>query len=479
MFNWFKKKEIPQEEEKSSSFFGAFDERTKGKTRTEMYEGSMTRAVLTKPKITGLAQDQTNNINTQFSGGGISNINPYAFDWYASHSFIGFQACSVISQHWMVAKACTVPAKDAIRKGWSVARFDGDEIEPEIADKIKELDKFKYDIKNKLVNQSHFTKVFGIRIALFKVKSTDKDYYTKPFNIDGVTKGMYEGIVQIDPYWCTPFLTATNSTDPTDMLFYEPTFWTIFGTKIHSSHLVITRGEEVADILKPSYQYAGLSLPQKIYERVYGAERTANEAPQLAESKRLNWFKMESIVEVMSDLGKFQTKMQQHQDMRDNYGYKFMGKDDEIGQLETNLTGLDEVIMSQYQIVCSIANIPQYKLMGTSLKGFSGGETEEASYHEELENIQDFTMTPLLDKHYQLLIKSELSDDFNSEVVWDRSDSMTTKEVAEVNFMNSQTAMNYNNTGGIDGEMINDALIKDKLSPYYGMEQKEDDELND
>ncbi|MFL9599050.1 anti-CBASS protein Acb1 family protein, partial [Aeromonas veronii] len=40
------------------------------------------------------------------------------------------------------------------------------------------------------------------------------------------------------------------------------------------------------DILKPTYIFGGIPLTQRIYERVYAAERTANEAPLLAMSKR-------------------------------------------------------------------------------------------------------------------------------------------------------------------------------------------------
>ncbi len=35
------------------------------------------------------------------------------------------------------------------------------------------------------------------------------------------------------------------------------------------------------------YNYFGVSVPERIYERVYASERTANEAPQLAMTKRL------------------------------------------------------------------------------------------------------------------------------------------------------------------------------------------------
>ena len=80
---------------------------------------------------------------------------------------------------------------------------------------------------------------------------------------------------------------------PDSLTFYEPQYWRVGGKRIHKSHLWISRGDEVADILKPSYLYGGVPVVQQIFERVYAAERTANEAPILALTKRLNIQKAE------------------------------------------------------------------------------------------------------------------------------------------------------------------------------------------
>jgi len=160
-------------------------------------------------------------------------------------------SCAMISQHWLVSKACTIPARDAIRKGWEITINDGTEVDPKVLDSIRLHDK-KFHLKENLVEFVKFGRVFGIRIAMFKVESTDPDYYTKPYNADGVTKGSYKGISQIDPYWISPELSGTAAGDPSAMDFYEPTYWNISGKRIHKSHLIIMRGDSVTDILKPT-----------------------------------------------------------------------------------------------------------------------------------------------------------------------------------------------------------------------------------
>tara|TARA_R110001606_G_scaffold141321_2_gene280507 strand:- start:31784 stop:33283 length:1500 start_codon:yes stop_codon:yes gene_type:complete len=488
MFNIFKKKKVvidTQVEEnkiKEKSLF--LGRRLHKPNKNQIIDNAFNKSIKSKPSIQYTGMDSI-CFNNAYSMGNDYGVNPIAFDWFASDSFIGFGAMSIIAQNGLISKACNLPAKDAIRKGWKVSTIDNEKIDSKIFDEIRNLDKHKYKIKDKLINQSQFTKVFGIRVALFVVESTDPKYYEKPFNIDGVKDGSYKGISQIDPQWCIPINTSDNVSDPASLNYYEPTYWQINGKKYHKSHLVITRGDEVSDILKPTYQYAGISLTQKIYNRLYGAEKTANEIPMLVQSKRLNVYKMEGMGDKIADYNSFNDSMQKWVELRDNYGIRFADTNDSIEQLETSLGDLDVNVMTQYQLVCSIANIPSYKLLNSPMKGFSSGDTEQSSYHEELENIQDLILEPLLDRHYQLLIKSEIKPkfnvDFNAYIQWNELDAITEKERAEIDEIKSRTDINYTNAGILGQETINKKLTDDENSPYFGLITDDDcsDDFND
>lgn len=481
---WFRKKETQKqiEEKEKLSIFEALpkiDENIK----QSLYENGFNVSVQKKaPKIEGIGMDSTCE-SEAFSFRTEYGINPYTYNWYGSQAFIGFPTMAIIGQNGWVAKMCNLPAKDSVRKGWEITSLEDIDIDTKIFDEIKYLDRHKFKIKTKLINQSQFTKIFGIRVAVFEVETTDTEYYEKPFNIDGITPNSYKGIKQVDPYWCTPNVTSNNVLDPAELDFYEPTFWMINGKKYHKSHLVITRGEEVADILKPTYQYAGLSLTQKIYERLYGAERTANEVPMLVQSKRTNVYKSETVTQAVANLTEFAAKMKAWISLRDNYGMRFIGADDSIEQIETSLADLDVNIMTQFQLVCGLANIPSYKLLNAPMKGFSSGETEESSYHEELENIQDYTMTPLLDRHYQLLMKSEIlpkyNVDFNVFIKWNELDSVTEKERAEINQIKANTDAIYVNAGVLSQYDVNKKIIEDETSDYYGMALVDEEDFVD
>lgn len=421
----------------------------------------------------------------QFNGQTYAPLGATTFAWYASQGFIGYQACAIISQHWFVAKACLMPAMDAVRNGFEITNNDGSDIDPMLLDAIRNADQ-KYNLVKNLVQYVQMGRVFGIRCAIFLVQSTDPDYYKKPFNIDSVKPGSYMGITQIDPYWITPLLDSSAASNPLSPNFYEPTWWNVNGVMIHRTHMVIFRTEELPDILKTNYLYGAVSIPQKIYERVYAAERVANEAPMLCLTKRTDVIKVDDAAATMKEKG-LRRKLETWRATRDNYGVKVLGHKDDYLHAETSLAELDAVIMTSYQLACAAVRVPSTKMMGTAPKGFNAtGEFDEASYHEDLSSLQAHDLTPLIQRHHQLLIKSDIAPNapFETCIKWNPLDEPTAEEVANVNKIKADTGAVLVQSGAIDGQDERDRIIKDNSSGYDGLsaiapepeDETEDDE---
>jgi phage-related protein (TIGR01555 family) len=433
------------------------------------------------------AMDNIQSIKSSFHGNQV--IPEQQMLWYANQTFIGYQLCAMLAQQWLISKCCLMPAEDAVRKGYEITVNDGTDINPEVIDAIRKYD-CEYKLTKNLIEFIQFGRIFGIRIAMFKVESDDPEYYFKPFNSDGVIPGSYKGISQIDPYWVSPQLSPESAGDPSSIDFYEPTWWNIAGKLIHRTHLIIYRTEEVADILKPSYIYGGVPIPQKIYERVYAAERTANEAPMLALTKRtdvinidLAQFLANEPANPASGIGAAR-RIQKWVADRDNYGIKLLGLEEKMQQFDTSLADLDAVIMTQYQLVSSASNVPATKLLGTSPKGFNAtGEYEEANYHEMLESLQCHALDPLIERHHLLLMRSKISPEFNIQpfdvkVVWKPLDAMTAEELAALNKTKAETGQILSTTGAIDGNDERERIIADPMSNYTGIEDKDIEEEN-
>lgn len=497
MFPFFRKKEskaVSDPETTSGGFFSTHMEL--GSTKSQRLKALREQLAVTFQRgvdsiapigddgklITGqFAMDDAYNGMTQsrLVSNNYMGIPDAQLGWYAGQGFIGWQSCAILSQNWLIDKACTMPAKDATRNGYTVTANDGTTISAEVLDYIRQQDK-KFQINRNCVEFVRMGRIFGIRIALFEVETADPvDYYAKPFNPDGVTPGSYKGISQIDPYWTAPLLDSVASANPAAKDFYEPTWWLINGRRIHRSHLVIMRTCELPDILKPSYIYGGIPIPQKIAERVYAAERTANEAPMLTMTKRLTTLNMD-ITQAVSDMDKMSQRMSAWTELRTNFGVQVVGEKEKIEQFDTSLADVDAVIMTQYQLVAAASNVPATKLMGTSPKGFNAtGEFEEASYHEELESIQEHDLSPLVERHHLLLMRSQVAPKFgiapvNTEINWNPVDSPTAAEVADINLKKAQADTAWSSIGAVGGEDVRNRLISDKDSGYNGLEAVDD-----
>ena len=489
MLNWFRKPKVkkePKEPVARTSLFSTHTEFDKPERRFDLVE-RIFDLKRQQPIFTGeYAQDDSSDGFPQFKAYNTltNTVSEAVVGWYASQGFIGSQLCGIIAQNWLVNKACAMPADDAIRKGYNIVSVDGDELEPEVVKIMKRYDRLMGLEKNmrEFIRKG---RIFGIRIAMFKVMSTDPDYYEKPFNIDGITAGSYKGIVQVDPYWTAPMLDGASASQPDTLHFYEPTWWIINGKKIHRSHLIIFRHAEPVDVLKPNYLYGGIPLSQQIMERVYASERTANEAPQLAMTKRTTVW-LTDMEAVMSNSNAAIERLQQWAQYRDNFGVKLGDKEgDEFSQFDTSLADMDALIMTQYQLVAAIAGVPATKLIGTSPKGFgASGDYEEASYHELLESIQTHDLTPLAERHHALVMKSYVipkvgAIDVETTLNWLPLDTPTAQELAATNLTKAQTSASLIQSGALSSEDERQRIATDKQSGYNELGTLQEPEPDD
>lgn len=448
-------------------------QRTHDDVRSVAVAVGMDGAIDVKP-VTYAMDAQTKGDLYNMNGG--APMPDVQITWYAAQSFIGYQMCAILSQHWFIDKACSMPARDAVRNGYDVVRNDGEKLPPKMSSEFKKLDK-RFKIKWNCVEAVRKMRMFGIRIVLFEVTSMDPDYYIKPFNPDGVKPGSYKGMSQVDPYWITPELDFNASANPASKHFYEPTYWRINGKRYHRSHLVVLKRNEVPDVLKPTYFYGGVPLPQQLYERVYAAERTTNEGPQLALTKRTTVVEGVDMAAAALNPEKFNQRIQEWAYYRDNYGVRLSGGQEKVSQFDTALADVDTVIMTQWQLSCAIAEVPATKMLGVQPKGFNAtGEYEESTYHEMLESVQEHDVAPIVERHHLLCVRSYICPKFQvppfeTQVDFADLDAETAKEKADRELAESNADKNWSDTGALDGIDVRNSLINRRGGRYAGIEE--------
>lgn len=390
------------------------------------------------------------------------------YTYFAKQAFIGFQNCAILSQNWLINKCCMQPPLDAASIAYNITLKDDDTTDEdnEILDKIKDLSNFTPDLHIIDVCREFAEKKrrFGQVLCVPIVENAD---YSLPFNIDAVAEGAYKGMSVIEPQWIAPILDMRATTDPMCRRFYKPTYFRMpDGQIVHYSWAFFGTYGNIPDILKPTYYFGGYPLPQLLYEQVYAAEKTAKEAPMLAQSKRLNYMEG-NLNAYITDEEKLHKEVSLMSWLRNNWGWMLVKKDQRLGQIDTSLTDVDTVTMLNYQIVAAIAGMPSARLLETSPKGWqSTGSYEDENYKKLLLSIQTDDFVPILNRHYQLLTKSLYGKNYEYNCVFDAIDTPTAKELAEINEINSRTNTSYVNAGVVSPEEVRNVLRQDEKSGY-------------
>jgi hypothetical protein len=337
--------------------------------------------------------------------------NEVVFTFFAKQGFIGWQLAGLLAQHWLINNSCSIPNEDAVRNGWELSLTENNEQSKEINSFIKK----KYDLKNKLIKFGRNRKIFGIGIAIPVYKDNIDIDFEKPFNIDSIKPNSLETINIIDPYWCFPEFSDSGLSNPVKSDFYSPTHYRIYNKRVHVSHLCIWKNEEPVDILKPSYYFGGIPLPQLLLERVYSEEASANESLELLRTKRTYVEKTDDMKGLFLNFDKALSRLLRLTKTRNNHGVWFT--ENEAKLLETNLGGLSEILTKHCELVSAIAKIPIHKLFKIRSAGSLGNKDEvQVDYDQELEDLQVSGMTNFLNHFYGIALASEYVYKKNFEI---------------------------------------------------------------
>lgn len=396
--------------------------------------------------------------------------------WYASQGFIGTVQASWIARHWLVDKAINMPARDSLRQGWEL------ETDSDAVTKVMTASDKRVKINLRLHEFVASGRRTGGAVAVTLTCPTTEDaveYYKNPLNMDAVTE--YHGIAIVDASDASALPDQGDVSDPASIDYMCPAYYQIGSKRYHKSHCVVFVPFPVADSLKPTYGYFGQSLPERIFARVYAAERTADEAPLLAMTKRLRVISvdMESLLGSHEAMGIFKDNLRGLQEIASNFStwVQDSANGGSVSQLDTSLTDFDAVTMNQYQLIASIAEVPATKLLGTSPKGFNAtGDAEAEDYRQSLESIQTHDLQPLLDKHYQ--ITAQINGVEAPGVTWLALDSPTAKEFAEIDQLVGNTLATMVSQGVIMQEQALSILTNLKDSMFAGIEQVAMAEIN-
>jgi uncharacterized protein len=400
----------------------------------------------------------------------------YANQFAALGAGIGFQGYTFLAELSQISeyRAPAETISTEMTRKWIKLKNIGKD------DKAERIRKIEDALRDFNV-QEHFRRsamqddFFGASHLFIHVDGDD-DVREDPLTIDsaGIPVGKLLGFKVIEPYWCTPY--SYDSNDPASPFFYKPESWFVVGRKTHSSRLLTFVAREVPDLLKPAYNFGGISLTQLMEADVNEWLRTRRSVSDLIHSFSVSVLAMDMQASLSSgfvDGTSIFNRAQFFNAMRDNRGLMTIDKaTEELIQVTTPLSGLDELQAQAQEHMCAPAHLPLVKMFGLSPSGLNAtGESELQVMNDFIKSQQENRFTRHLTtviKCIQLNIDGKIDEDITFEYV--PLVEMTQKELSEIRKSDADAGQGYIAQNVISPDEERERLQHDPNSGYDNLD---------
>jgi uncharacterized protein len=288
-----------------------------------------------------------------------------------------------------------------------------------------------------------------------------------------VKKGSLKRICNVEPMWTTP--SSYNALDPAAPDFYKPTKYFMLGKQVHASRLLTIITRPLPDMLKPAFNFSGMSLSQLAEPYVDNWLRTRQSVADLINNFSITILatSLDQILTGGDDGSNLLKRAQLFTLHRANKGLMLVDKDrEEIVQVNTPLSGLDALQAQSQEQMCAVSTVPSTVLLGVAPTGFGNvSEGELATWENRVAAIQESGYRAPVQTILELVQLSKYGK-IDPEITFSFRPlrQMTPKELAEIRTTNSTTAANYIDRGVIDSQEVREHLARDPESGYQGLD---------
>jgi phage-related protein (TIGR01555 family) len=296
-----------------------------------------------------------------------------------------------------------------------------------------------------------------------------------PFVTDprGVKKGALKGFRLIEPMWSTP--SAYNAYDPTEADFYVPSKWFVLGKQVHADRLMTLVMRPVPDILKPAYNFGGISMFQLMKPYVERYQRTADSIAQIVQAFSLTVLStdMSGILSSGESDANLWLRAGIFNRFRENSGMMLLDKEsEELDQINTPLTSLPELLTRAQEQMAGPSHIPLVKLLGITPGGIGNSTDGEIRvYYDYIMAQNEAHVGPMI-KTFSDLIQLSLFGEIDPAIKWEFNPlyQLNAKELAEVQDINGRNAAQLVTAAIVSPQEARQALSKDEQSPFNGID---------
>lgn len=318
--------------------------------------------------------------------------------------FRGYPILATMAQQVEYANMVQVVADELVRNWISVKSTEAGDKDVELM--LAALE--KYDVKRLIHEASLHDSIFGVAHVFVDV-GVDNEKLANPLLIDSraIKKGDLLGFRCVDPTWIYPAM--YNTSFPLRADFYKPQAWYVMGTTVHESRFMDIVTRPVRDIIKPSYNFSGLSLVQLMEPYVQDWRDVKRNVVQIIKSLRMRGLKTDMDAR-LEEPGQFDKRIDLFTQYQDNQGIWAFDVSEDLIQMQTSLSDLSNLLSNYQEQMCTPARITNLKYLGSAPAGLNAsGESEIETWHETVSGMQEH-FARLLQNIFKIIQLSEFGE---------------------------------------------------------------------
>ncbi len=381
--------------------------------------------------------------------------------------FAGYGVLTALAQNGMIRAGVETRADEMTRK-WG--KFIGSDDSEKLKKLEKETDKFK--IMSMLNRAVAYCGYYGGCLGFIDTGER-QDRLANPLVLipDTFRKGSFRGIRLLEPYLVTP--ASYNSINPMEDDYFRPQVWYVQGVPVHSSRMLYFAENELPTIIRPSYNFFGLSLAQKVMDAVSHYTSLREAAARLMEKYALTVFKT-NMGDIMQ--GGLNHAMQKRIDyfvqMRNNDGCAAIDKETEdLVVMTTSMAGVTDLVRQAQEYVAAMFCEPVTKMWGLSPAGFNAGDSDLRNHYDNIAALQQKILYHPMQRLIKVLQMNKYGE-IDPDITFEFSPLSDEDENLKISTAKTKCDINiaYMEAGVLSAEEVRQKLIDDPDSGFDGLD---------
>ena len=311
---------------------------------------------------------------------------------------------------WIVGQAVDAVAEDMTRAGITIHS----DLPP---DQIETLgqDLRRMNIWPQLASVIKWARLYGGAVGLMLI---DGQHLASPLRPETIARGQFRGILPLDRWQVQPSM--TDLVEDYGPHLGQPRYYDVVAAggglpagRIHYSRLIRFDGVELPWWQRQAENGWGLSVVERLYDRLIAFDSSTLGAAQLAYKAHLRVMKIDGLRDLIASGGKAMDALTEWLKFvrlgQTNEGLTVVDAKDEFQTHAYTFTGLDSLLLQFGQQLSGALQIPLVRLFGQSPAGLnSTGESDLRMYYDAIKQQQEGRLGLPMDTLLDVMCRSSL-----------------------------------------------------------------------